>query len=114
MMLFFFFFCPRTAVINLLAVELMAFYTVKKKRRKEGKKGGAKNKLFGIMKGLFWERAWIRGHSLHAAAGLPARPHPAAQPEQGRDADEPSLPRPSSPVSMATQARSPRHSLRPI
>lgn len=40
-----FFLCSRTAVISWLTVELMVFYTVK--RRKE-RKGGAKNKPWGV------------------------------------------------------------------
>lgn len=72
-----FFFFSETSVINLLTVKLMAFYTVKKKKKKK-KERKEKERLkisreeFGMMKGLFWERALIRGCSPRAAVGLQA------------------------------------------
>lgn len=99
---FFFFLSSRIAVINLLTEELMAFYTIKKKKKKKKER---KEKMglkishgeFGIMKGLFWEGALIRGRSPRAAAGLragsPARCS-AAPAQTGTDTAENGPPRP--------------------
>lgn len=47
-------FAPETAVVNLLRLGLMAFYTVKEKGKKRNKKEERREKEreFGIMKGL--------------------------------------------------------------